>query len=285
MPPKNSLEDIQTEPSSSLLGWYGQPWEVKQLHRHNDLELNFVAKGEIQYLLAGQIQSVTANQLLIFWAVTPHRLVYCSPDTELGVIHLPLLEFLRWNIGNLQHQLLQTKWLIGKDPDPSVDQKLFWRWAKELQTSRTPQVHQAPLEQHTIILLELEARLRRQARTLQTPLVELPSSRRTPILVQQLAQIIAERHDQPLPLNRLLEGIEIHTNYAMNLFQKHFGLSMHQYLVQHRIAHAQRLLITTRQSILDCALDSGFGSQSQFYQAFKEHTGYTPKQYRKIFAR
>lgn len=277
--------EIQTEPSSSLLGWYGQPWEVKQLHRHNDIELNLVAKGEIQYLFAGQIQRIRQHQMLIFWAITPHRIIYCSPDTELGVIHLPLLEFLRWNILSLQNQLLQTKLLLGQDPDPMFDQKLFQRWAAELQVSQTPQVHEAPLEQHTIILLELEARLRRQARTLQTPLVEQLASNRTPILVQQLAQVIAERHHQPLPLNELINDVDIHPNYAMNLFQKHLGLTMHQYLVQHRIAHAQRLLITTQQSILDCALDSGFGSQSQFYQAFKELTTYSPKQYRKTFAR
>jgi AraC family transcriptional regulator, melibiose operon regulatory protein len=280
-----SDQEIQTEPSSSLLGWYGQPWEVKQLHRHNDIELNFVAKGEIQYLFAGQIQTVKQNQMLIFWAVTPHRLMDCTAKTEIGVIHIPLREFLRWKISNLENELLQTKWLIGQDPDPSFDQKLFLRWANDLQITTTPKVHHAPLEQHTIVLLELEARLRRQARTLQTPRVAPVSSSSTPLLVQQLAQMIAERHDQNLPLNQLIKDLDIHPNYAMNLFQKHFGLTIHQYLVQHRIAHAQRLLITSQQSILDCALDSGFGSLSQFYQAFKELTGYSPKQYRKTFAR
>ncbi len=275
--------DIHTEPSSSLLGWYGQPWEVKQLHRHNDIELNFVAKGEIQYLFAGQIQSVNANQLLIFSAVTPHRIVHCSSDTELGVIHLPLLEFLRWNIESLQSQLLQTKWLIGQDPDPSFDQKLFWRWAKELQTSPTPQTSLAPLEQHTIILLELEARLRRQARQVANLQTSPKKNSFTPDAVQALAQIINERHQEPLKLEQVATEVGLHPNYAMNLFRLHLGLTMHQYLTQQRIAHAQRLLITSGTPILDIALEVGFGSLSQFYAAFVKQTQQTPKRYRQRY--
>jgi len=52
-------------------------------------------------------------------------------------------------------------------------------------------------------------------------------------------------------------------------------------LTQHRVSHAQRLLATTDDLIIDVALNAGFGSLSRFHDAFKRWCGCPPKQYRK----
>ncbi|MER3484247.1 MAG: hypothetical protein C4332_14975 [Meiothermus sp.] len=49
-----------------------------------------------------------------------------------------------------------------------------------------------------------------------------------------------------------------------------------EYLTQHRLAHAQRLLATTDQPVLEIAFEAGFGSSSRFYAVFEEKVGSHP---------
>jgi AraC family transcriptional regulator, melibiose operon regulatory protein len=279
------MPEVLHESSSGVLGWFGQPWEIKQLHRHNDIELNLVLGGELQYLLAGEMHLLCPNQLLVFWAVMPHRIVHCQTTTKLAVIHLPLLEFLRWNLPkSLVDGLLYTRPIIHQSPDPLFDQMLFARWAADLQQTPTPSVNPAPLEQHQIVLLELEARMRRLANNLDNDHPSL-ASQMHPSPVAWLASQLAQNHAQDINLKSLVREFGLHPNYAASLFQKTLGLTMHQYLVQQRIAHAQRLLVTSQLPILEVAGEVGFGSLSRFYQTFVKLTGFTPKRYRSTHAR
>jgi transcriptional regulator GlxA family with amidase domain len=52
------------------------------------------------------------------------------------------------------------------------------------------------------------------------------------------------------------------------------------YLTQYRVAHAQRLLVTTDLPVLEIALACGFNSLSRFYAAFKKICGRSPRTYR-----
>ena len=75
--------------------------------------------------------------------------------------------------------------------------------------------------------------------------------------------------------------MKLHPNYAMNLFQKTFGTTLINYLTQHRVSHAQRLLATTDQTITDIAFNSGFNSISRFNDAFRRACGCSPREYRR----
>jgi transcriptional regulator GlxA family with amidase domain len=47
-----------------------------------------------------------------------------------------------------------------------------------------------------------------------------------------------------------------------------------------RMDLASHLLKNTNRTIVDIAIECGFGSERNFYRRFKEMTGYTPKEYR-----
>jgi AraC-like DNA-binding protein len=97
----------------------------------------------------------------------------------------------------------------------------------------------------------------------------------------QIACYIARNYQHPLTSESIAEALGIHANYAMNLFRKTFGTTMSAFIVQHRISHAQRLLVTTDNAILNIALDSGFQSLSRFNEAFKTSCGCAPRDFRK----
>jgi AraC-like DNA-binding protein len=59
-----------------------------------------------------------------------------------------------------------------------------------------------------------------------------------------------------------------------------FSTTLTQYLTQHRLSHAQRLLATSNAKILSIAMESGFGSVSRFNDVFRTSFGCSPRAYR-----
>lgn len=98
----------------------------------------------------------------------------------------------------------------------------------------------------------------------------------------QLAWHIARRYHEPLTADMIVRANHLRPNDAMNLFRKAFGTTIATFITQHRITHAQRLLVTTKGSILNIAPAAGFQSLSRFHEAFKKVVcGCSPRDYRK----
>ena len=96
-----------------------------------------------------------------------------------------------------------------------------------------------------------------------------------------MAAFIAENYTRKLTTDEIGRAVKLHPNYAMGLFKKTFGLSLIDYVTQHRISHVQRLLATTDVKIVEVALDSGFNSISRFNEAFKRACNCSPREYRR----
>jgi AraC-like DNA-binding protein len=95
-----------------------------------------------------------------------------------------------------------------------------------------------------------------------------------------MACLIARQYSEPLTVEDIGKAVGLHPNYAMSLFKKAFGTTLIDYLTHHRISHAQRLLATTDEKIVDVAFSSGFNSISRFNETFRRACGCTPREYR-----
>jgi len=159
------------------------------------------------------------------------------------------------------------------------DLQLMAHWDEDLRDPRG--------DLRKVVLLELEARLLRLANSL-IPQVRVGRSRRrtasTPselTKVEQMACLIAQRYTQALTVDEISRCVGLHRNYAMGLFKRHIGTTIVDYITQHRVSHAQRLLATTDAKILDVALSSGFASSSRFNAVFRQECGCPPREYRR----
>jgi AraC-like DNA-binding protein len=169
------------------------------------------------------------------------------------------------------------------DPEPRTrggDLEMFERWVQDLEEPD-------PLRQR-IAFLEIEARLFRFALAVpvKTPAIRRRRAVRSVIetgglnRAEQIALFIAQHYTEPLTAEQISASVGLHPNYAMALFKKSLGLTLIDCVTQHRVSHAQRLLATTHEKIIDVALNSGFGSLSRFHEAFKKWCDCSPKQYR-----
>lgn len=258
------------------------PTSMPKPDRHNEIELNYLPAGSLTYLFGGERVTVPAGRLVLFWAAIPHQIVAWEGTEPYHVATLPLEWFLKCAFPEeLAHAVLQGKPL--SDPETQGDENRFRRWTGDLQ-AKDPRRAEAAL-------LEIQARLLRFA-------LSLDKQKKSPAKkggdhstvanlsrVDRLACYIAQRFAEPLTSDEIARAVGIHPNYAMTAFRKAFGMTMNQFLAQHRLYNAQRLLVTTDKPILELALDSGFQSLSRFNEVFKQAFHCTPRDYRNAHRR
>ena len=70
--------------------------------------------------------------------------------------------------------------------------------------------------------------------------------------------------------------------HFLNMFRASTGLTPHRYLVNRRVVRARILLERRDRTLIDIAIACGFSSQAHMSQVFREKTGVTPGEYRRI---
>lgn len=81
-------------------------------------------------------------------------------------------------------------------------------------------------------------------------------------------------------LSSLSKAVGYNPEYISRFFKQKVGIPFNDYLNIRRLSHAAQLLTDTDETILSCALESGFGSLRSFNRNFKAHYGITPRAYR-----
>ena len=251
-------------------------------HSHNEIEILLIEKGQGVWLMAGEMVTLKAGQLVAFWAVRPHQLLQSSKPLVVHWLTIPLTVFVEWQLAeNFSKLLLAGNVFI--EPDKTAfpfDKHTFSRWHADLQSEDQAR--------HRLVLLEVEARLRRLALAFQGEKAPRRKDLLAPKLfnhnyfekISQIAEYVSKNFSEPMTVVDIAKHIDMHPASATKLFKKICGMSLMHYITQHRIFHAQRLLLSTDKKIIDIALESGYQSASRFYAAFKEFCGCSPQEYR-----
>jgi AraC-like DNA-binding protein len=274
-----------TRPEFKPYGFTCELWKAAPMRRpdrHNEIELNLLKNGTLTYLFGGHRVTVQHDGLVVFWAAIPHQIIGFTGEPEYYVVTVPLAWFLQCRLpARLTDRLLHGQ--ILRDPNSGrfgIDLELFQTWVED--AAREANEEESPIR------LELHARLLRLA----SALPELTASgraRREKMLLgegglskaEHLAAYVAQHYQDPIRAEDIANNVGLHPNYAMSLFKKTFNLTINEYLTQHRLSHAQRLLATTDDKIVDIALAVGFNTVSRFYKAFGESCGCSPAVYRR----
>jgi AraC family transcriptional regulator, melibiose operon regulatory protein len=258
--------------------WKAAP--MRRPDRHNEIELNLLQRGSLTYLLGGARVTLRPGRLGAFWAAIPHQIIDSEANPQYFVVTLPLAWFLQCQLP----EKLVDRLLLGQflsDPDCrrlELDLELCRGWQQDLEGS--------PREPPRATVLELHARLLRLAAGLPDAPAGGPAVRGVlgeggASKAERMAGYIARHYQEALSVQAVAREVQLHPNYAMNLFRKTFRSTLNDYLTQYRIAQAQRLLATTDAKIIEVALESGFRTLSRFYDAFQRACGCSPSRYRK----
>ena len=269
---RRALADIAVD-TFGLACWEGRPLLMERSHCHHELELNYVSSGGIVYSFGGSHTRVVAGQVALFWAAMPHQIVVLEEPARFSWVTLPLALFLHWRLPSaFVSQVLHGRPVVVPGAEVGAEIVQFQQWQADLAS--------AQVEQQTIVILELEARLRRMALAHSGRGEDGGAASGARSKAEHMAQFIAAHYAEQLRVEQVATAVGLHPRYAMSVFRQAMGMSIGEYVTQYRVMHAQRLLATTTARVLDVALEAGFGSASRFYAAFKRACGCSPGAYR-----
>ncbi len=264
--------------------WAPGPDDVRP-DRHDEVEIVVPNTGgePLIWLIGEQRVIHRPGNLSLFWAARPHQILEAKGVNFLHVVTIPLGWVLQWGLPNrLLTAMLQGRVVSDtNEPEATNDGQLFERWEVDIRSGAD--------DLQEAVLFELRARLFRLAHSMRTQggctSVDADTAHETPQTYLEysevMAQFVARNYRSRIRVKDIADTVDLHPNYATTVFRKTFGTTLTTLITRHRVAHAQRELISTTESILTIALDSGFDTLSRFNRAFKQVTGMTPTQYRK----
>lgn len=251
-------------------------------HQHDELEINLVVRGELDYLFGGDHCVIPQGYIGLFWAAAPHRLVGAepTPDDDICWVHLPLPTVLGWDLpdGFASTVLAQRTVVVPSEQVGGHLVPMLSTWQQDLAAGGS----MAALldEARALVTRILEAHARGRSHGAGAAPDAVPSKRSRSDRVAAIARHIATHFRDPIGTTEVARAVGLNPNYATTLFRESIGVSVGEQLARHRVAEAQRLLVTTETTIENIAHTAGFGSSSSFYDHFTRACGCTPGEYR-----
>jgi len=98
-------------------------------------------------------------------------------------------------------------------------------------------------------------------------------------IVSRIKSYIDENYQTITSVEQVASILFISCGYAKNMFKKHTGQTIYDYLVETRIARAKKLLSSTSIKVYEVSELVGYMSKAHFTEVFKKKTGMTPKEY------
>jgi len=102
--------------------------------------------------------------------------------------------------------------------------------------------------------------------------------------VLNITDYINSNYRERLTIADISKKFGVSEYHLIRCFKRNMGIPPYAYITNRRIAEAKRMLAITQRPVTDIATLCGFSDSAAFIASFKERTGKTPLQYRKMFA-
>lgn len=255
---------------------------MQRPHSHGHIEFNWLTRGGMDYVFDGGPVTLGADCLVAFWAGIPHQTVGLRDvgDGRQLNIYLPMDAFLEMpQLGRLTETLMGGG-VIQLKPE-CIGLETLERWHADYRSGNSLRTD--------LVRAEIATMFRRAAitgwDTLLPAWVEHSGIRirtTSPVrYVVRMVRHIVENITDPLTAEDIARVVGLHPNYATNLFTKVMHISVQKFVIRMRLIRARSLLFDGSLSIANIAFQSGFVSQTQFYEHFRKAYGMTPSQMRK----
>ena len=105
------------------------------------------------------------------------------------------------------------------------------------------------------------------------------------MLSVRIEQYIKDHISEKIYIEELCNKFFLSKNALYRLFQKEFGTTVNEFILEKRLALSKELLLSSKDlNITEISAACGFPDYNYFIRRFKMHTGTTPLQFRKMSA-
>ncbi len=249
-------------------------------HWHNAAEFVVVLKNGCRYRIGDTVYSPSAGDLLLIWPRELHEIV---SNPENGVFFLQFASGLIENSADLSaaSRFLKECHLISCKENPElvgqarelIDQ-LRDTYRKKQYFSET----RCKLVIYNLLLL-LGDHILLQHRE---HLGDEHFSDKSWAYIRSACSYISEHACENISQSEVASHTGLSPYYFSKLFHKYTQTTFPAYLSGIRVQKAINLLTDEDLSITECAFSAGFQSTTAFNKVFLEHTGLSPRQFRKL---
>lgn len=108
------------------------------------------------------------------------------------------------------------------------------------------------------------------------------NSDKTEDLLEPALRYLKNNYNKDIKLSNLADLCDISPSYFSRLFSRNMGCCLSDYILNLRLEHACRLLLTTRRTVVSIACEAGYVDCGYFYKLFRKKYGCTPLEYRRF---
>ncbi len=246
------------------------------IHTHVYYELLYVLEGAVMLTIRGTPYRVEAGSLVFLNQFDEHatrmisgvyrRYYLLIPPTQLKAFHndVLLLSVFRFH-GEKFSYVLPT----GEDK-PRFD--TYFALLRDAAKRGGAYMDERIEALMTLILADALA-LR--------PDMFLPSREMSFLPMQDILDELDRSFAEKFSLRALAAKFHVSTGCLSAHFRQHVGMSPAQYVTQSRLTHAKVLLLKSELSVLEIAMQCGYGDASNFVRRFRQQFGVTPLQFRR----
>lgn len=101
-------------------------------------------------------------------------------------------------------------------------------------------------------------------------------------LVKKICQYVINHVEEDVKLDNIANEVHISCSYISKLFKQKTGSNFSDYVTKVKMEHAKYLLRTGEYKNYEISEKLGYSSPDYFCHLFKDHTGYTPVEFRKM---
>lgn len=252
------------------------------MHRHHCLEINYCVSGHGWYEIGDEKYPIEPGDIFIINNLEYHRAINEDGELQLLVLtfnadfvlgsdddYLLLRAFYEWKTG-LKHRI-ERNTSIAASITPfllEIDQE--WRqrvvgWKVVIKA----------------LLLKFLAILYRTFDQIEGGTESVRNFQNSYARIIPAISMIENHFREQLPLEQLAGVVHMNPNYFSTYFSNLMGCTLSEYLMHKRLQNATQLLVSTDNSVLSIAIESGFNSVNYFNRVFKKQYGISPNQYRK----
>lgn len=254
------------------------------LHWHRNIEILLIHKGTCTVTVNRTDFSAASGDIFIINQEELHRII--SEDTELcyGAFIFPMaaLEFASEDDANINIRKLMEgrkmfpEYISSEDSISSVLSDIL-NSVLDAGTERFDGYELFIKSQ----LIRFVSELVRYGRLTEPAGITTENARQRSERLKQILSYINENCSSELTLETMAGEFHFSKKYFSKYFIAESGQSFTEYLNCCRIEKACKLLRNTDSSVIDIALESGYGNISYFIRTFSRLMGCTPLKYRK----
>lgn len=238
-------------------------------------------RGAFQWEIAGERVLADPGTATFLHPAEPYRVRHPLPGGDAGSVFRMAAWVLRDLLGEHDPSAAERAAVRFPASHAPLDGRAYLLHRLALRAAADPAAGPVEVEERAMAFLREALRQTLQWRPAGRARRPVPRSRLAVEYAARVAEVVAAGYREPLTLAGIARAVGVSPFHLSRLVTAAAGVPIHRMILRRRLREALELLLDSRQSISQIALEVGFASHSHLTDAFRREYGVPPRAVRK----